>query len=181
MEKCAAYSWSRSRHFAIPTLSGLYGTKNVITEKLARCADILLVCGYITGSTVVVRRYLFLHFCPTKKTDELKIVAGDSRCFRFDHVFGVESTQQEVYDKTTHPLVERCLDGFNATILAYGQTGSGKTWTVGNAYTVSVSLIPMTHHVVLQGVNCMVEVEEFPRVPYSATSGFRRFNVCQTF
>lgn len=65
-----------------------------------------------------------------------QVVAGDSRCFRFDHVFGVDSAQEEVYRRTTQPLVERCLDGFNATVLAYGQTGSGKTWTVGNAYTV---------------------------------------------
>lgn len=65
-----------------------------------------------------------------------KVVAADNRCFKFDHVFGMESAQREVYETTTRPLVERCLDGFNATVLAYGQTGSGKTWTVGNAYTV---------------------------------------------
>ncbi|CAM9268828.1 unnamed protein product, partial [Choristocarpus tenellus] len=65
-----------------------------------------------------------------------QVVAGDN-CFRFDHVFDSESTQEEVYRKTTLPLVERCLDGYNATVFAYGQTGSGKTWTVGNAYSVN--------------------------------------------
>lgn len=64
------------------------------------------------------------------------MVVGDNRCFKFDNVFATDSSQEEVYRKTTLPLVKRCLDGFNATVLAYGQTGSGKTWTVGNAYVV---------------------------------------------
>lgn len=29
------------------------------------------------------------------------------------------------------PLLFRCLEGYNASILAYGQTGSGKTFTMG--------------------------------------------------
>lgn len=64
------------------------------------------------------------------------IVTGDSRRRKFDHVFGSDSTQEQVYRRTTLPLVNRCLEGYNATVLAYGQTGSGKTFTVGNAYTV---------------------------------------------
>lgn len=51
-------------------------------------------------------------------------------------MFGADSTQEQVYRSTTLPLVNRCLEGYNATVLAYGQTGSGKTFTVGNAYTV---------------------------------------------
>eukprot|EP00752_Nemacystus_decipiens_P009306 g8317.t1 len=65
------------------------------------------------------------------------VVTGDSRRRKFDHVFGADSTQEQVYRSTTLPLVNRCLEGYNATVLAYGQTGSGKTFTVGNAYTVN--------------------------------------------
>lgn len=64
------------------------------------------------------------------------IITGDRRRRKFDHVFGADSTQEQVYRSTTLPLVNRCLEGYNATVLAYGQTGSGKTFTVGNAYTV---------------------------------------------
>lgn len=64
------------------------------------------------------------------------VITGDSRRRKFDHVFGADSTQEQVYRSTTLPLVNRCLEGYNATVLAYGQTGSGKTFTVGNAYTV---------------------------------------------
>ena len=64
------------------------------------------------------------------------VVTGDNRRRKFDHVFGADSTQEQVYRRTTLPLVKRCLEGYNATVLAYGQTGSAKTFTVGNAYTV---------------------------------------------
>ncbi|CAM9178600.1 unnamed protein product, partial [Scytosiphon promiscuus] len=74
-----------------------------------------------------------------KKTREQVIITGDSRRRKFDHVFGADSTQEQVYKNTTFPLVQRCLEGYNATVLAYGQTGSGKTFTVGNAYTVNGS------------------------------------------
>jgi kinesin family member C2/C3 len=47
----------------------------------------------------------------------------------FDHVFGENSTQEEVFAKAC-PLVTSVMDGWHASILAYGQTGSGKTYTM---------------------------------------------------
>jgi Kinesin motor domain len=46
--------------------------------------------------------------------------------FTFDEVFPASTTQVQVFEHRVSPLVERCLEGYNATILAYGQTGSGK-------------------------------------------------------
>jgi kinesin family protein 3/17 len=51
--------------------------------------------------------------------------------FTFDHVYGPNSTQSEVYVQTAKPAVLSSLEGYNATILAYGQTGTGKTHTMG--------------------------------------------------
>ena len=38
----------------------------------------------------------------------------------FDHVFGGEASQTDVYDATAKPLLDKLLDGYNATVFAYG-------------------------------------------------------------
>ncbi|NWU93872.1 KIF24 protein, partial [Upupa epops] len=50
--------------------------------------------------------------------------------FYFDEVFGESCTNQDVYMKTAHPLIQHIFDGGNATCFAYGQTGAGKTYTM---------------------------------------------------
>eukprot|EP01084_Bolivina_argentea_P155919 271696_1 len=52
------------------------------------------------------------------------------KSFRFDNVYGENSTQKEVYEDTAYPLVESVLEGYNGTIFADGQTSSGKTYTM---------------------------------------------------
>ncbi|GBC09297.1 hypothetical protein RclHR1_08750006 [Rhizophagus clarus] len=54
-----------------------------------------------------------------------------SQTFSFDHVFGPETMQQEVFDNAILNLIDQFLEGYNVTILAYGQTSSGKTHTMG--------------------------------------------------
>ena len=50
--------------------------------------------------------------------------------FFFDYSFDEESSQEEVYSKTTKFLLEDLIQGFNATVLAHGATGCGKTYTM---------------------------------------------------
>ena len=50
--------------------------------------------------------------------------------FRFDYVFGMDSTQHGVYETAASDAVQSVLQGYNATIMAYGQTGAGKTHTM---------------------------------------------------
>lgn len=52
------------------------------------------------------------------------------KTFSFDKVFGMYSTQSEVFHSMALPIVEETLAGFNCTIFAYGQTGTGKTHTM---------------------------------------------------
>ncbi|XP_056646406.1 kinesin-like protein KIF3A isoform X1 [Diorhabda sublineata] len=53
--------------------------------------------------------------------------------FKFDHIFGLDTTQLEMYKMTAFPIVDKVLEGYNGTVFAYGQTGTGKTYTmVGN-------------------------------------------------
>lgn len=50
--------------------------------------------------------------------------------FGFDRVFDETTTQGDVYESTTKPLLDSVLDGYNATVFAYGATGCGKTHTI---------------------------------------------------
>jgi hypothetical protein len=50
--------------------------------------------------------------------------------FTFDATYGKESSQADMFNRSIVPLVNSCLEGYNATCLAYGQTGSGKTHTI---------------------------------------------------
>nr|XP_060617153.1 kinesin-like protein KIF24 [Anolis sagrei ordinatus] len=50
--------------------------------------------------------------------------------FYFDEVFGETCSNQDVYLKTAHPLIQHIFNGGNATCFAYGQTGAGKTYTM---------------------------------------------------
>ncbi|CAK4115753.1 unnamed protein product [Aphanomyces euteiches] len=61
-----------------------------------------------------------------------------SQTFTFDHVFGTESGQEDIWPCVT-PLVDSVFEGYNATIFAYGQTGSGKTFTMGSGNSAFVS------------------------------------------
>ena len=70
--------------------------------------------------------------CVRQPPNEPQLCLGD-HSFTYDHVFSSGVTQSALYAGAVEPLVERCVDGFNATVFAYGQTGSGKTYTMGGA------------------------------------------------
>ncbi|KAJ3593244.1 hypothetical protein NHX12_005579 [Muraenolepis orangiensis] len=50
--------------------------------------------------------------------------------FRFDKVFGEDSTQAEVFENTTKAVLEGFMRGFTCTVFAYGASGAGKTHTM---------------------------------------------------
>eukprot|EP01138_Halocafeteria_seosinensis_P010097 gb/GECG01010311.1/.p1 GENE.gb/GECG01010311.1/~~gb/GECG01010311.1/.p1 ORF type:complete len:1253 (+),score=239.78 gb/GECG01010311.1/:1-3759(+) len=58
----------------------------------------------------------------------------ERKTYRFDRVFGSQSTQEEVYDEV-QGLVRSVVDGYTVCIFAYGQTGSGKTYTMQGTET----------------------------------------------
>ncbi|XP_022888275.1 kinesin-like protein KIN-14L [Olea europaea var. sylvestris] len=61
--------------------------------------------------------------------DPLKPQKDKRKIFQFNHVFGPNATQYDVF-RETQPLVRSVMDGYNVCIFAYGQTGSGKTHTM---------------------------------------------------
>ena len=75
---------------------------------------------------------------PTEKENALdidgtQVVVAADKVFNFDHMFGPEVGQEQLYEELVHCSVEKVLDGFNATVFAYGQTGTGKTFTMGTS------------------------------------------------
>lgn len=71
-----------------------------------------------------------LHRINKKTQLIIKDPKSDDISFMYDHVFDMDSTQEEVFDKVGDPVLNNILDGFNGTIMAYGQTSSGKTHTM---------------------------------------------------
>ncbi|RIA83300.1 P-loop containing nucleoside triphosphate hydrolase protein [Glomus cerebriforme] len=56
-------------------------------------------------------------------------VQVETSTYEFDHIFGENANQNEIYSELS-PLVQSAIDGYNVCIFAYGQTGSGKTYTM---------------------------------------------------
>ncbi|KAK3274142.1 hypothetical protein CYMTET_17663 [Cymbomonas tetramitiformis] len=50
-----------------------------------------------------------------------------SRSFTYDGCYGEEETAGQIYSECIAPLVQRCFEGFRATVLAYGQTVESHT------------------------------------------------------
>lgn len=53
--------------------------------------------------------------------------------YTFDHVFGDDHSQSQLYAETAAPMLRSFMEGYNCTIMVYGQTGSGKTFTMGTS------------------------------------------------
>ncbi|KAJ8923592.1 hypothetical protein NQ315_010171 [Exocentrus adspersus] len=66
----------------------------------------------------------------------LKKNGEHTKPFKFDHVFGPNTVQLEMYRMVAYPIVEKALEGYNGTIFAYGQTGTGKTYTMAGNHLV---------------------------------------------
>ncbi|UJR33209.1 hypothetical protein I4U23_020664 [Adineta vaga] len=98
-----------------------------------------------------------------------------TRFFNYDHVFGFQTTQQDVYKTVVAPIVDEVLKGYSSTIFAYGQTGSGKTHTMLGKFpidkiskdTVSAymaileseaGIMPRAIHHIFQGLQRQVEI-----------------------
>ncbi|XP_074086511.1 kinesin-like protein KIF18A isoform X2 [Macrotis lagotis] len=71
----------------------------------------------------------FFHGKKTMNRDITKRKRKDLK-FVFDAVFDENSSQSQVFEHTTKPVLDGFLNGYNCTVLAYGATGAGKTHTM---------------------------------------------------
>ena len=56
---------------------------------------------------------------------------AEAASFGFDRAYKMANPGRQMFAEVVQPLLERFVQGFNATVLAYGQTGSGKTHAMG--------------------------------------------------
>ncbi|KAK9284337.1 hypothetical protein L1049_023508 [Liquidambar formosana] len=52
------------------------------------------------------------------------------KTYCFDHAFGPDCTNLDVYKRSISSTISGVIQGLNATVFAYGSTGSGKTYTM---------------------------------------------------
>ena len=84
-------------------------------------------CEVIDGKVVAIKK-------SGNASEYLKSQNGSLHEYGFDAAFDEQTTQYEVYSKTTKPFLGYVLTGINVTVFAYGATGAGKTHTLmGNA------------------------------------------------
>ncbi|XP_058069556.1 kinesin-like protein KIN-8B isoform X2 [Magnolia sinica] len=69
---------------------------------------------------------------PDREKDYLNRIQNRTkeRRYLFDHAFGPECTNMDVYRKSISSTIAGVIQGLNATVFAYGSTGSGKTYTM---------------------------------------------------
>eukprot|EP00981_Chlorochromonas_danica_P015711 scaffold14367_cov250-Ochromonas_danica.AAC.7 len=98
-----------------------------------------------------------------------QIRAGENSLYTFDHVFGIDTAQENLYEGCVSGLLNAAFEGFNATILAYGQTGSGKTYTMGSSADIQIA--EESHGIIPRVIRNLFDMiqrreEEDPRSSY---------------
>lgn len=93
----------------------------------------------------------------SEKNNVVRIGGTNGPTFTFDEAFSGGSNQKQIYANAVSPLVESCLQGYNATVLAYGQTGSGKTHTIMGPSTSTAIVDDRTAGVIPRTLRCLFE------------------------
>lgn len=70
------------------------------------------------------------YFYHGKKFKSIGAKKNKNSSYTFDRVFDRYSTNYNIYETVTKPMVNATINGLNCTVFAYGATGSGKTYTM---------------------------------------------------
>mmetsp|Transcript_24792 Transcript_24792/g.53615 ORF Transcript_24792/g.53615 Transcript_24792/m.53615 type:complete len:413 (+) Transcript_24792:296-1534(+) len=105
------------------------------------------------------------HTCVKHGDESIEIKSeetGENK-FNFDAIFGMDSTQEQVFLRIAGDLIIDVLGGYNATILAYGQSGTGKTHTMEGDLQSNLNkgIIPRAVDALFEGVTEADENIEF--------------------
>ncbi|KAK7201335.1 Unc104-like kinesin [Novymonas esmeraldas] len=96
-----------------------------------------------TGSCIATRpAYNTLYILPNGESEQevSAMIAVDPHLrgtrhhrFTFDHVYPVDSTQEQVFEQIGRPVLQSSFRGYHTCIFTYGQTGSGKSYCMMGA------------------------------------------------
>lgn len=70
------------------------------------------------------------YFYHGKKYQSIGARRNKNSSYTFDKVFDSFSTNYNIYETVTRPMVDATINGLNCSVFAYGATGSGKTYTM---------------------------------------------------
>lgn len=63
---------------------------------------------------------------------------------QYDDIFDKESTNVEIFETCTMPLIDSLMEGYNCSVFVYGATGAGKTYTMlGSTDTPGITYLTM--------------------------------------
>lgn len=85
--------------------------------------------------------------------------------YTFDHVFGYNSKNADIYEVHTKDVIEAAVNGFNGTVFAYGQTSSGKTYTMQGSQE-DLGIIRLSVYNVFKNIQSISDREFLIRVSY---------------
>jgi hypothetical protein len=60
--------------------------------------------------------------------------------YQFEKIFGMDTTNDQVFQTVARPMIDMLFQGYNSSILAFGQSGSGKTYTMIGSHLITKNL-----------------------------------------
>ena len=61
--------------------------------------------------------------------------------YTFDGLFEIDTPKEIFYERTTKPIIDKVLEGYNGSIICYGETGTGKTYTINEIIPQAIKQI----------------------------------------
>ena len=59
----------------------------------------------------------------------------------FDGLFEMDTSKEIFYERTSKPIIDKFLEGYNGSIICYGETGTGKTYTINEIIPQAITQI----------------------------------------
>ncbi|ORZ16604.1 kinesin motor domain-domain-containing protein [Absidia repens] len=93
----------------------------------------------------------YVSLIPPEDTNAYRKRQGASDQYQFTKIFTNSTSQKQLFEETTLPLLQSFIHGNNALIFAYGVTNSGKTFTMlGNE--LDAGIVPRTIHILFHNL-----------------------------